>query len=314
MVYQAKIAVQYSDDQFAPADEIIRKVDRQAAIAHTVAAIGASRVRTDPFPYLLIESVFDETTYAAISALMKLDDLFCKEVGAEEMYTIFRYRDTPYDLSPDIRDFIDFMATEFNPAVSVALIAKFGRHLRKWGQYLIDRGVYIKTIEALTNATVRPFKNDGPTVNDTTCWFELIRRTQQFAISPHCHPIMELMIGIYAIAPDDSLAAYGTEMHRLKKDCSLEIDEQEFCYVDADKVELAGRAEFRRNTCFMMLNCSGIHAYTPPAGGPRQRDYIYTTLRIPPKAFAPRASNARKVDMSKWASKNKTWWQRLFGL
>jgi hypothetical protein len=316
MPYRAKTLLksQTKDLAVAELDGMIETIDHAAAIDHVLASINRAHVVRYPFPHLLLENVFDQNTYNALLQLVELDDLFYDEIGGEGRYTIFRYPEVAYDISPTITGFIDFLARDLNSFVFYALLRKFADELLTWGTYLKNQGAYLKPLNTLINAELRPPMHSNASYEGMTCCFEIMRRTENFAISTHCHPIKELMIGLFPIVRDNSLEAYGTELFAIKRGGAKHMDKSIFAYVPPETVERVGRTQFLPNSCFMMLNCNGIHAYNPPAAR-RSRNYIYTTLCISDAALAiipSMTEQERLVDMQGWRQ-TPTLIRRLFG-
>jgi hypothetical protein len=269
-------------------DSILDNIDRVAAIDHVLSSMVSAHVELHPFPYVFLKNVFDKNTYDVLLHLVRVDDLFQVENGGTG-YTIFRYPQLNHDLSPKIHAFIDFMAQELTPALFDALRSKFSDSLLQWANCLRERGIYIKPADAILatelQTELHPYQHIHSLHDGMTSQFEIMRRTQEFAISPHCHPVRELLIGIFPITADDSLEDYGTDLFEIKAGCSLDMDTNEFSYVPRDILNFAGRTKFLRNSAFVMLNSAGVHAYTPPSM-PRARDYLYTTLLIGTNALA----------------------------
>jgi hypothetical protein len=264
-------------------DGLIEKIDYKAAISHALSSVAAAGVIRHPFPYVILENVFDPRTYDALLELVELDHIFYDEIGGKEAdwYTIFRYPEVRYRTTPQIGDFIDFLATRLNSAIFSALLSKFCDEPWNWGNYLREQRVYLKQVATLARTEVYPNRADGVTHEGMQCWLEIMCRTRDFNIRPHCHPVHELLIGIYPITSDNSLEAYRTELFELKRGQSMNMDMRHFSYIDEAKVKRVTRTKFLPNSCFMMLNSRGIHAYNPPENLPRPRNYIYTTLHIP---------------------------------
>jgi hypothetical protein len=249
---------------------------------HAIRAVDCAIIECQPFPYVILKNVFDEKTCDALLQLVLLDDLFYIEEGGTA-YTILRYPQTPYSLSKGIHDFIEFMGEDFMPALLEALRAKFSNHLLKWAEHLKQQGLYGKSSEAMLTTKIcpelHPYEISHPRHDGMTAQFEIMRRTDDFAISPHCHPVRELLIGLFPIVPDDSLADYGTDLFAVKDGSAPTIDLTEFSYVSPGILEPAGRTKFLRNSAFVMLNTAGVHAYKPPPK-PQSRSYLYATLMI----------------------------------
>jgi hypothetical protein len=274
----------------AHVNAIIETIDYAAAKDHVLASVNRAKVIGEPFPHLLLENVFDQKTYDAFLHLLAIDDLFIIEEGGSG-YTILRYPETHYNVSPAIRAFIEFMAENLTPAFLDTLRRKLSDYLLKWADNLNQRGLYCKPSEAMFDTQIHaerhPYDKTHALHDGMTAQFEIMRRTRDFAISPHCHPVRELLIALLPITPDDTLADYGTDLFALKKGCSATMNLSEFAYVSPALLEPAGRTKFLRNSAFVMLNTEGVHAYTPPPQ-PRPRSYLYMTLMIGAHALGRR--------------------------
>ena len=267
---------------------IIETIDYAAAIDHALASVNQATVIAKPFPHLLLENVFDQNTYDALLRLVTVDDLFYIEEGGAG-YTILRYPETHYNISPTIQSFIEFMAEDLTPSFLDTLRRKLSGYLVNWANDLKRRGLYCKPAEAMLDTQIRaehhPYDKSHALHNGMTAQFEIMRRTHDFAISPHCHPVRELLIALLPITPDNSLADYGTDLFAVKEGSSSAMDLSEFSYVSPALLEPAGRTKFLHNSAFVMLNTAGVHAYTPPPQ-PRPRSYLYMTLMIGSHALA----------------------------
>jgi hypothetical protein len=263
-------------------------INRVAAIAHTTSSVVAASIIREPFPYVLLENVFDENLYDALLQLVRLDELFYAEEGGSG-YTIFRFPKATPHLSSGISAFVEFMAQEFTPRLFNALRDKFSDSLLEWAEHLRVRGLYQKSVDAMITTEIKtemhPYESGYSLHDGMTCQFEIMRRTRDFSISPHCHPVRELLIGLFPITPDDALEDYGTELFAVKEGCAPPLDTNIFSYVPHEIVKRVGRTKFRRNSGFVMLNTAGVHAYNPPPT-PRPRDYLYVTLLIGDRALA----------------------------
>ena len=288
MAYKPNSILQSEANDLAIAhlDAMIEGLDYRKVVDHVIASVERQNIKAHPFPYIVLDNVFDEDTYAALLQLVALDDLFYIEEGGSG-YTILRYPETNYNLSTSIQTFIEFMAEDLTPALLDALRRKFSGYLLNWADDLRQRGLYCKPAAAMLSTEIRaehhPYHHAPH--DRMTAQFEIMRRTRDFAISPHCHPVRELLIALLPITPDDSLADYGTDLFAVKEGCAAAMDLSEFSYVAPALLEPAGRTKFLRNSAFVMLNTTGVHAYTPPPQ-PRPRSYLYATLIIGSQAFA----------------------------
>jgi len=275
------------DLEISDLDSAIDVIDFSAAKDHVIASVQRSNIEPEPFPYVILKNVFDSKTYDALLGLVALDGLFYTEEGGTG-YTILRYPQTNYDLSTNICAFVEFLADDLTPALLDALRRKFSDCLFNWAEELRRRGLYIKPTEAMLTTEIRTEHHPYEALHDgMSAQFEIMRRTQEFVIPPHCHPVRELLIGLFPIVADDSLGDYGTELFAMKSGGSPDIDLTEFSYIAPDLLEPAGRTRFLRNSAFVMLNTAGVHAYKPPPQ-PRPRNYLYTTLMIGAYALGQR--------------------------
>jgi hypothetical protein len=284
MPYKPKAIVESEANALAIShlDALLAKIDRSAAIDHAITAVDCSTIERQPFPYVILKSVFDETTHDALLELVTLDDLFYTEEGGTA-YTILRYPQTNYNVSASIQAFIEFMAEDLMPAVLDALRRKFAADFLIWADYLIRHRLYNTPAKAMLTTKIcpelHPYETAHSLHDGMTSQFEIMRRTDDFEISPHCHPVRELLIGLFPIVPDNSLTDYGTDLFAVKDGSTPTIDLTEFSYVSPDVLKPAGRTKFLRNSAFVMLNTAGVHAYKPPPQ-PRPRSYLYATLMI----------------------------------
>jgi hypothetical protein len=288
-----------TQDQIADhLDTLLERVDYAASLQHALASVASAQVIEKPFPYVILKNVFDAPTYEALLQLVQFNELFKVEPGGTA-YTIYRYPEVNRNISSEVHAFMDFMAQEFNPALFRALLAKFSDSVLKWAAHLKEQGRYLPPAESMVETEIRPYGVVQSLREGMISQFEIMRRTQEFAISPHCHPIKELIIGLFPIVADNSMQDYGTDLFGIKAGRSPNVDMSEFSYVAPDIVEQVSRTKFLRNSAFIMLNADGgVHAYNPPRKS-RHRNYLYTTLLIGDDALAPleKASN-------QWYAKN----------
>ena len=97
------------EKEYNPAEQLealVERVDRLACVKHAVAAVSTASVIEKPFPYMMVQNVFDAPTYAALLQLVRVDDLFRIEPGGTA-YTILGYPELcglGDHLDPAIRD------------------------------------------------------------------------------------------------------------------------------------------------------------------------------------------------------------------
>src|SRR6516162_9717666 len=118
MAYKPNSILQSEANDLAIAhlDAMIEGLDYRKVVDHVIASVERQNIKAHPFPYIVLDNVFDEDTYAALLQLVALDDLFYIEEGGNG-YTILRYPETNYKLSTSIQAFIEFMAEDLTPAL-----------------------------------------------------------------------------------------------------------------------------------------------------------------------------------------------------
>ena len=238
----------------------IAKVTRKTNMAQRItAAIEAAEMRSEPFPYTVVDEILPQSVYDALLMGIPPVELFeHKPMGKQHL-------DLPFDLAPMFsRRIWRFMCWEIVPRIiAPALIAKFRGPLDDW---------ISANWPDIDPRSVELHGSGG----------RIMLRRRGYRIRPHRDPKWSFITCILQLARPGDSETWGTQM--LAVDDDQEAKNAAPYWIDEKKCRVVEDVAFRPNRLVAFLNSVGAHSAHIPADAQPEtlQRYIYQFRVGPP--------------------------------
>ena len=272
---QIKEASRLDDKQRAALATIDTQLDLASVSAHVARSIAAAPIESDPFPHIVVESLFPTDVYK----------LVCRAIPPAEFFSQFdqvkQNIRVPMEFGPKLAtrawDFVDEISRE---AIRPAVLQKFQEPIRRHLEHVFGP-------EHAAAAAALPQAVAGG---------RLMLRREGYHLDPHRDPKRVLVTCLLYFAQRRDDDAFGTQVFRVHGDTEASYQETFYPAEHGARRELVKLIPFRPNTALMFVNSGGAHGADIPTThqgvkrhsfqfyiGPNQHDLDALVATLPPE-------------------------------
>jgi hypothetical protein len=240
-----------------------QSLDAHRIVAHVRAAIAGATLHLDPFPHIVVESLFPDDTYRLLLKAVPPPLLFSQRDPIKQNCGL------PVD---------------FGPALS----------LRVWAfvQETIALGTICPAVRerfavSLADYLDRTFGDRAPTVAglaQSTSGSRLMLRRPGYTLAAHRDPKRTLFTCLMYLAKPGDNPDFGTDIYRVDDDAEAPYTETYYPQQEGRPCTWLKTVPFRPNSMLIFLNSGGAHGARIPADAPPSTERLSWQFYIGPDA------------------------------
>ena len=234
-------------------EELPALLQADRARAHVIQALKASEMRTDPFPYVIVDDILPPDLYEAVVAAIPPRVLFEDRPVNKQQVKV------PPPFAPQYsRRVWNFLIGDVvEKVLKPTIVAKFREPLT---EYLRRFWPGIPSTEVEASLT----SSDG----------RIILRRAGYLIPPHRDPRWGFLTIIVYLARSGDPETWGTQLYKVRDD--TDASSAQPYWINDIRCELVKNIPFRPNRAIAFLNSDGAHGASLPADAPPDFErYIY---------------------------------------
>jgi hypothetical protein len=246
--------------------ELEQIIQDPGAEQHIACAVARATLKTDPFPYVIVDDLLPAPLYDALLAGMPPVELFADRAPNKQQLGV------PF---------------RFGPVYARRVWQHMARTVaRRYIQPAV-LDLFREPFQAFLRDEFREVPPDQLAAMTMTCSDgRILRREAGYYIPPHRDPRWGFITCLMYLARPADDERWGTHIFAVDGDTPIESAAPH--WVDADRCRLVETVAFKRNRMLVFLNCVGAHGADIPSDVPPSLDrYVYQFRVGPSKESYP---------------------------